>query len=124
MSEVACTKVCSGWRCKRVARDGVVYRCTTVLSETLGLTRSAVHQSLHRHGDADHCGIKKGKQIGTPSPNRKPVSVGVHQWPSISAMAVDLNVDRSLLRRMLTSDMEWVVAKVMAWDRTKEVQKS
>lgn len=120
MGEVVCPKVCVGWRCRRVARAGVVYRCASALASELGVSRGAVHQSLHRHGDAEHCGRKRGVKVGATGGNRREVRVGVHAWPSVTAMAVDLGVERSGLSKKLSTDAEWVVAKVMAWNRRRE----
>lgn len=116
--EVACTRQCRGGDCcKRVVRAGVTYRCPAALAATLGVTRSAVYQSLHRYGDAEHCGVRKGIKPGTRLGNhRKPIKFGPHSWPSITAMALDLGVSRRLLGYQLKTAPQAVLALVM---RTK-----
>lgn len=113
--EVACTRQCRGGDyCKRVVRGGVTYRCPAALAATLGITRSAVYQSLHRYGDAEHCGVRKGIKPGTQLGNhRKPIKFGPHQWPSITAMALDLGVSRRLLGYQLKTAPQAVLALVM-----------
>lgn len=114
-AEVPCPRPCSKKLvCRRVMRGGVTYRCTAVLAEKLGVTRSAVYQSLHRYGDAEHCAIPKGIKPGTRLANhRKPVKIGPHSWPSITAAAADLGVSRRLLGYQLKTDMQAVLALVM-----------
>lgn len=113
-AEVPCSRPCSKKLvCRRVMRAGVTYRCTAVLAEKLGVTRSAVYQSLHRYGDAEHCGTPKGMRPGGMAHHRKPVKVGPHSWPSITAAAVDLGVSRRLLGYQLKTDMQAVLALVM-----------
>ena len=112
--EVACTRTCKGGSCKRVVRGGTTYRCPGALADALGLSRNAVYQSLHRYGDAEHCGVRKGIKPGTGMGNhRKPVRVGPHQWASISAMALDLGVSRRLLGYQLKNAPQAVLALVM-----------
>lgn len=112
--EVACTRQCRGGSCKPVMRGGVTYRCPAALAATLGVTRSAVYQSLHRYGDAEHCGVRKGIKPGTQLGNhRKPIKVGPHSWPSITAMALDLGVSRRLLGYQLKTAPQAVLALVM-----------
>ena len=114
MTEVACSKDCAGRHCMRVARAGVVYRCPQALADALGIKRQSVYQSLHRHGHAEKCGIKKGIVPGSGKINhRKPVAVGPHQWPSISHMARDLGVGRRQLGINLRYHPERVLALVM-----------
>jgi len=114
-SEVPCARQCRGGDyCKRVVRGGVTYRCAAALAEALGVTRSAVYQSLHRYGDAEHCAIRKGIKPGTRLANhRKPVRVGPHSWPSITAAAADLGVSRRLLGYQLKTAPQAVLALVM-----------
>lgn len=45
--------------------------------------------------------------------HRTPVRVGPHQWPSISAMALDLGVSRRLLGYQLKTAPHAVLALVM-----------
>ena len=112
--EVACTRQCRGGNyCKRVVRAGVTYRCPAALAATLGVTRSAVYQSLHRYGDAEHCGVPKGMRQGGMANHRKPVKVGPHSWPSITAAAADLGVSRRLLGYQLKTAPQAVLALVM-----------
>lgn len=115
MSEqVPCSRQCKGGSCRPVMRQGVEYRCPAALAATLGVTRSAVYQSLHRYGDAEHCGIRKGIKPGTRLGNyRKPIKVGPHQWPSISAMALDLGVNRRILGYKLKASPREVLEIVM-----------
>jgi DNA-binding phage protein len=95
-------------------RQGVEYRCPAALAATLGVSRSAVYQSLHRYGDAEHCAIRKGIKPGTRLGNhRKPIKVGPHQWPSISAMALDLGVSRRVLGYQLKTQPSVVLETVM-----------
>lgn len=113
--EVPCPRQCRGQNiCKRVVRAGVTYRCPAALAATLGITRSAVYQSLHRYGDAEHCGVPKGIKPGTRLANhRTPVRVGPHSWPSITAAAADLGVSRRLLGYQLKTAPQAVLALVM-----------
>lgn len=112
--EVACTRQCRGGSCKPVMRGGVTYRCPAALAATLGVTRSAVYQSLHRYGDAEHCGVRKGIKPGTQLGNhRKPIKFGPHSWPSIAAMALDLGISRRLLGYQLKTAPQAVLALVM-----------
>ena len=112
--EVQCQRQCRGGSCKRVVRGGVTYRCPGSLADALGVSRSAVYQSLHRYGDAEHCGIRKGIKPGTRMGNhRKPIKVGPHQWPSISAMAIDIGVSRRMLGYKLKIAPQSVLALVM-----------
>lgn len=114
-SEVPCARQCRGGDyCKRVVRGGVTYRCAAALAEALGVTRSAVYQSLHRYGDAEHCAIPKGIKPGTRLANyRKPIKVGPHSWTSITAMALDLGVSRRLLGYKLKTSPTEVLEIVM-----------
>jgi hypothetical protein len=110
MSEVPCELPCSAKLvCRRVVRKGTVYRCTAVLAKTLGVTKSAVYQSLHRYGDAEHCGTPKGGRGN----NRRPIQIGPHVWPSVTAMAADLGVSRRQLGYNLATDPQRVLALVM-----------
>ena len=112
--EVACTRACKGGSCRRVVRGGITYRCPNALADALGVSRGAVYQSLFRHGDAEHCGVRKGIKPGTRLGNhRKPIRVGPHQWPSISALALDLGVNRRLLGYQLKLAPHAVLALVM-----------
>ena len=112
--QIACTRQCKGGSCRPVMRQGVEYRCPAALAVTLGVSRSAVYQSLFRYGDAEHCGIRKGIKPGTRLGNhRKPVKVGPHQWPSISAMALDIGVSRHVLGYQLKTAPQRVLALVM-----------
>jgi hypothetical protein len=95
-------------------RQGVEYRCPAALAATLGVSRSAVYQSLHRYGDAEHCGVPKGSKPGTRLANyRKPMTVGPHSWPSITAMAADLGTNRKWIGRKMKSAPMEIVALVM-----------
>ncbi len=112
--QIACTRQCKGGSCRPVMRQGVEYRCPAALAATLGVSRSAVYQSLHRYGDAEHCAIRKGIKPGTRLGNhRKPIKVGPHQWPSITAMALDLGVSRRVLGYQLKTQPSVVLETVM-----------
>ncbi len=121
--EVTCSRPCSSKLvCRRVVRAGVVYRCVTALSEALGINRPAVYQSLHRHGDAEHCGTGKGIKPGRGyiGNNRRPVSMCGHSWPSVSAMARDLGIGRSMLSKALKHDPESVIPHILRWSARHE----
>lgn len=91
-----------------------MYRCVQALSDALGIGKNSVYQSLHKYGHAENCGIPKGVRKGSGMVNhRKPVTVGPHHWPSISAMARDLGVDRSHLGKMLKHEPDRVLSLVM-----------
>lgn len=45
--------------------------------------------------------------------HRKPIKVGPYQWPSISAMAIDIGVSRRLLGYKLKIAPQSVLALVM-----------
>lgn len=107
-----CAHPCNG-RCRWVGRQGVIYRCARALADELGVTVGAVYQSLHKHGDAEHVGTRKGVPVGGLGNHRKPVKVGPHQWPSVSHMARDLGVDRTMLGKKLRRQPEAVLALVM-----------
>lgn len=113
--EVACTRQCKGkGYCKRVIRAGVTYRCAAALAEALGLSRNAVYMSFHRHGNAEYCGSTKGGKVGERGANyRKPMTVGPHSWPSITAMAADLGTNRKWIGRKMKSAPMEIVALVM-----------
>jgi len=114
MTEVPCSRSCDSRSCRRVARQGITYRCPQALADALGLTRSAVYQSLHRYGDAEHCGIRKGIKPGSGKANhRKPVKFCGYMWPSVSAMARELGVERTGLGKKLKSDRQAVLAMLM-----------
>lgn len=109
MTEIPCSKPCSTTLvCRRVARDGVVYRCAQVLADTLGVTRHAVYQSLYRNGTADRVG-----KSGPGGNNRHPVTIGRHRWPSISHMARDLGMNRSHIDKLFRRDAQRLLAIVM-----------
>lgn len=112
--EIPCTKTCKGGQCKRVARGGQTYRCAQALADSLGVTRYSVYQSFYRHGDAEHAGITKGVPKGRGYANhRKPVQVGPHKWPTITALSKELKMDRSHLGKLLKHDPQTVLSKVM-----------
>lgn len=97
--------------CKRVVRAGVTYRCAAALANALGVSPGAVYMSFHRHGNAEYCGSTKGGKVGERGANyRKPMTVGPHSWPSITAMAADLGTNRKWIgRKMKSAPMEIVV---------------
>jgi hypothetical protein len=113
--EVPCSRQCRGrLTCKRVVRAGVTYRCAAALANALGVSPGAVYMSFRRHGNAEHCGIPKGVKPGTRLANyRKPMTVGPHSWPSITAMAADLGTNRKWIGRKMKSAPMEIVALVM-----------
>lgn len=91
-----------------------MYRCPQSLADALGINRDSVYQSMYKHGHAENCGIPKGVRKGSGKVNhRKPVKVGPHSWPSVSAMAIDLGVGRRQLGINLKHHPERVLALVM-----------
>ena len=100
--------------CRRVSKAGKTYRCAEALAQAFGVSRSAVYQSLHRHGHAEVVGKPKGITPGSGKANHcKPVRVGPHQWPSVVAMAKDLGVNRRSIGEKLLRDPEGAIALVM-----------
>lgn len=115
LNDVPCPRQCyRSAHCRRVTRSGKTYRCAEALAHEFGVTRSAVYQSLHRHGHAEVVGtpkgIPKGKGIGN---HRTPVKIGPYSWTSISAMAKDLGVNRRSLGLNLRHNMQAVLGLVM-----------
>lgn len=119
MSEVPCTKSCRG-HCLRVSRAGVTYRCAKAMAHAFGVQSAAVYQALHRHGNAERVGGKRG---GAGN-HKKPVQVGPHKWPSISAMALALGVDRTMLGKKLRREPEAVLSLVMQWEHRKCLERT
>ena len=122
MGEVPCERPCSAKLvCRRVTRAGVTYRCARALAEALGINVQSIYQSLHKHGDAEHCGIRKGIRPGSGKANhRKPVKLGADEWPSISAMARDLGIDRSVLGKKLKTNPSALLPDLMKWKARHE----
>lgn len=109
MDQIPCNRACASKRiCLPVENQGQIYRCAHALAETYGVTPNAVWQALSRTGSTACLGNIKGR-----GNHRKPVRVGPHEWPSYTAAANDLGVDRSLIGKLLRHDPERLLGLVM-----------
>jgi hypothetical protein len=117
MTEVSCPTPCR--KCLPVSHKGTVYQCVKTLSAHIGVSTQAVYQALHRDGSTEACGRPRGGRLG----NVRPVTVGKHSWPSVTAMARETGVERSTLAKQLKRSPEEVLALVMRWEREKELDR-
>lgn len=94
---------------------GVAYRCVNAFAAAKGVTTAAVYKALSRHGTLDCVGKPRGGRYNYC----KPVQFGPHKWPSISAMARDLGIDRSGLAKKLKHgrDQDTILGLVMRYER-------
>lgn len=81
----------------------------------LGVLPSTISTHLARHGNLDRVGLPRGPRPGTFVPSMaKPVCVGGHRWPSITAMARDLGISRHVATARLREGGERIIELVMA----------
>lgn len=106
---IPCNRPCSAKPvCKTVVNGGVVYRCAAALAEAKGVSRFAVYQSLHRHGNTEAVGRpRKGGN------HRRPVTIGKYHWPSISHLARDLGMNRSYIDKLVRHNKTQLLALIM-----------
>lgn len=80
-------------------------------ARAFGVSTSVIHYHLQRHGNLDRLGAPAG---GGKGGGRKPVRVGVHEWPSRAALAnhlgMSVNTVAGWIRRGRT---ELLIAAVM-----------
>ena len=105
-------------KCLPVSHKGEVYQCAKTLSAHIGVSVHAIYQALSRWGSTDQCGEPRGGRMG----NVKPVTIGKYSWPSVSAMAREIGVERSTLAKQLKNYPEKALAAVMRWEREKETR--
>jgi len=117
VTEVVCPTPCK--KCLPVAHEGVVFPCAKALSVHLGVSVHSIYQALCRTGSTDRCGKPRGGRMG----NCKMVNVGKYSWPSVSAMARDVGVERSTICKQLKRSPDKVLAAVMQWEREGETRK-
>ena len=116
MAEMTCPTPCK--KCLPVDHEGVVFPCAKALSVYLGVTVHSIYQALRRTGSTDRCGKPRGGRTG----NCRAVSVGKYSWPSVSAMAREIGVQRATLDKQLRRSPEKALAAVMQWEREKEMK--
>ena len=114
----SCPKDQCKQKCLPVSHKGEVYQCTKSLSVHIGVSVHSIYQALSRHGSTERCGEPRGGRMG----NVKPVTIGKYSWPSVSAMAREIRVERSTLAKQLKRDPEKALAAVMRWEREKEMK--
>jgi len=105
---IPCDRPCVGTRCLLMEHKGKIYRCAHILAKEYGCTRQAVYQTLERNGHTDNLGLKGGR-----GNQKRKVTCGPHTWPSVTAMALDLDVKRRTLAHHLDHNPERVLALVM-----------
>ena len=118
MSDVVCPKPHCKQKCLPVSHKGVVYQCVKAMHEHTGISIHAIYQALSRWGSTDQCGEPRGGRMG----NVKPVSIGKYSWPSVSAMAREIGIERSTAAKQLKRDPDKVLAAVMRWEREREIK--
>lgn len=106
---ILCHRPCAAKRaCLPVENQGQIYQCAHALAAAYEVTVGAVYQALHRTGSTRCLGNIKGR-----GNHRKPLRVGPHQWPSYTAAANELGIDRSLIGKLLRNDPERLLGLVM-----------
>jgi len=118
VTDVVCPKPHCKQKCLPVSHKGVVYQCVKAMHENTGISTHAIYQALSRWGSTDQCGEPRGGRMG----NVKPVTIGKHSWPSVSAMAREIGIERSTAAKQLKRDPEKVLAAVMQWERERETR--
>ena len=116
MTDIVCPTPCK--KCLPVAHEGVFFPCAKALSVHLGVSVESIYQALRRTGSTDRCGKPRGGRLG----NSKMMIVGKYSWPSVSAMAREVGVERSTVCKQLKRSPEKVLAAVMKWEREKEMK--
>lgn len=114
ISQVPCTTPCK--KCLPVSHNGLVYQCAKTLSDHIGVSKQAIYQALCRTGSTEICGKARGGRNG----NSNPITIGRHSWPSVSAMAREIGVERSTACKQLKRDPIKVMAAVWRWERETE----
>lgn len=98
-----------------VTRGDRAWPTMKAAARELGVAPNTISKHLARHGNLDRVGSRKGPRPGTFIPSRaKPVCVGGHNWPSITAMARDLGVSRFVATARLREGGERIMELVMA----------
>ena len=114
-SQIPCMTPCN--KCLPVSHDGLVYQCARTLSAHIGVSKQAIYQALCRTGSTEICGKPRGGRSG----NSNPTTIGKYSWPSVSAMAQEIGIERSTAAKQLKRDPQKVLAAVMRWEREKEI---
>ncbi len=105
-----CDSPCSKTgRCLPVQHGETVYRCTLAMSQHTGFTRDAIYKALSRNGSTECLGkvARNGGRRG------KSIKVGKWKWPSITALAAELKMDRSHVDKMSRHQKERLLGIVM-----------
>ena len=118
MTEVVCPKLHCKQNCLSVSHKGVVYQCVKAMHEHTGISIHSIYQALSRWGSTDRCGEPRGGRMG----NVRPITIGKYSWPSVSAMAREIGIERSTAAKQLKRDPIKVVAAVWRWEREKEMK--
>jgi len=114
-SQVPCATPCN--KCLPVSHGGLVYQCANTLSAHIGVSKQAIYQALSKDGSTERCGKVRGGRNG----NSSPTTIGKYSWPSVSAMAQEIGIERSTAAKQLKRDPQKVLAAVMRWEREKEI---
>jgi hypothetical protein len=81
---------------------GKVYASMSAAARAHGVTIKTCYAHLRRFGHLDHLGCLPR---GRPRPDlRRPVRIAGHFFPSVSAAATALGLDRKTIRNARTSD--------------------
>jgi hypothetical protein len=105
-------------KCLPVSHKGEVYQCARSLSAHIGVSLHAIYQALSKYGSTERCGGVRGGRMG----NVRPITIGKYSWPSVSAMAREIGIERSTAAKQLQRDPIKVVAAVWRWEREKEMK--
>lgn len=116
--EVACPKPYCKQKCLSVSHKGVVYQCVKAMREHTGISIHAIYQALSKDGSTERCGEPRGGRMG----NVRPITIGKYSWPSVSAMAREIGVERSTITKQLKRSPQKALASVMLWEREKEIK--
>ena len=114
MTQVPCLTPCG--KCLPVSHGGVVYQCTKTLSAKIRVSTQAIYQALSKDGSTERCGKVRGGRNG----NSMPITIGKYSWPSVSAMAREIGIERSTAAKQLKRDPQKVLSAVWRWEREKE----
>lgn len=107
--QIPCDTPCNGMQyCMPVTNKGKVYRCAKTLAKAYGVTPAAVYKTLTKHGHTERLGNPRGGRN-----NKRPVKIGQFSWPSVTALASDLGMERSHINHILNRNPERLLGLVM-----------